>query len=169
MKRRLGASEANLLLVQSNLAGTYRALGRLEQAHLMQLDVFSGTLKLHGEDHRSTIGEANNYADSLFRLKRFEEAKTLLRQLIPAARRVLGESCDLTLRMGWAYAQSLYKGDRTTLDDLSEAWTTLEKTERTARRVFGRAHPLTEDIEFALQESRAAFSARCAAVRNIDN
>ena len=47
-----------------------------------------------------------------------------------------------------------------TLDDLREAVTTLEDTERTARRVFGGAHPLASAIESHLQKSRAALRAR---------
>ena len=37
---------------------------------------------------------------------------------------------------------------------------TLEDTERTARRVFGAAHPLVADIELALRKARAALHAR---------
>ena len=47
-----------------------------------------------------------------------------------------------------------------TLDDLREAVTTLEETERTARRVLGGAHPTTAGIGEVLQEARAALSAR---------
>ena len=47
-----------------------------------------------------------------------------------------------------------------TLDDLRKAVTTLEEVERTARRVFGGAHPLTKDIETNLQIARAALGAR---------
>ena len=54
----------------------------------------------------------------------------------------------------------MYKDGAATLDDLREAVTTLEETERTARRVFGSEHPLTKGIERALRESRAALSAR---------
>ena len=42
MLRRLGASEESKLIAQSNLASTYRALGRLEEALLMHRDVYSG-------------------------------------------------------------------------------------------------------------------------------
>ena len=49
--------------------------------------------------------------------------------------------------------------DAATLDDLREAVTTLEETERIARRVFGGAHPLTKGIEGDL---RAALRARDA-------
>ena len=74
-------------------------------------------------------------------LKRFEEAKSLLRKTMPVARRVLGESHDLTLRMRWSYAAALYEDNGATLDDLREAVTTLEETTRIARRVLGGAHP----------------------------
>ena len=57
------------------------------------------------------------------------------------------------------YAGALYKDDCATLDDLREAVTTLEETERTARRVLGGAHPLTTEIEGEVQECRAAFRA----------
>ena len=47
-----------------------------------------------------------------------------------------------------------------TLDDLREAATTLEETERTARRVLGGAHPLTGGIEQSLQYAQARLRAR---------
>ena len=67
--------------------------------------------------------------------------------------------------MRWNYAEALYKDDGATLDDLREAVTTLEETERTARRVFGGAHPLTTGIEGDLRNSRAALRAREAGHR----
>ena len=74
------------------------------------------------------------------------------------------------LRGGWRprrprrpailYARALYKDDGATLDDVREAVTTLEDTERIARRVLGGAHPLTVGIENSLQNARAALRAR---------
>ena len=58
------------------------------------------------------------------------------------------------------YAKTLYFDAAATLDDLREAVTTIEETERTARRIFGGAHPLTEGIEAALRNVRAALRAR---------
>ena len=92
--------------------------------------------------------------------ERFEEAKALLRKMIPVARRVLGESSEITLRLRWTYAQSLYSDPDATLDDLREAVTTIKETERTARRVFGGAHPVTTGIEGALRDARATLRAR---------
>jgi hypothetical protein len=80
--------------------------------------------------------------------------------MIPVARRVLGESSEITLRLRWTYAQSLYSDPDATLDDLREAVTTIKETERTARRVFGGAHPVTTGIEGALRDARATLRAR---------
>ena len=58
------------------------------------------------------------------------------------------------------YARALCEADGATLDDLREAVTTLEDTERIARRVLGSAHPLTTAIEFDLRRGRDALRAR---------
>ena len=126
----------------------------------MQRNVYYGTLNLLGEDDENTIREASNYTAYLNDLKRFEQAKSVLRKVVPTARRLLGESSDLTLRMRKMYAKALYKDNRATLDDLREAVTTLEGTERTARRVLGGAHPLTLGVETSLRSARTALAAR---------
>ena len=64
------------------------------------------------------------------------------------------------IRMMWTYARALCKDPSATPDDLREAVTTLEETERTARRVLGGAHPTTMDIGGRLRESRAVLAAR---------
>ena len=56
-----------------------------------------------------------------------------------------------------AYAESLCRADGATFDDLREAVTTLVETDRTARRVFGGAHPLTSAIKQYLQNTRATL------------
>ena len=107
-----------------------------------------------------TLIAANNYASSSLSLQRFEEAKSLLRRTVPVARRILGDSHNLSLEMRWLYAQTLYKDDGATLDDLREAVTTLEDIEPIARRVLGGAHPRTMAIERTLQKARAASEAK---------
>ena len=76
------------------------------------------------------------------------------------AQRALGESHEVTLNLRWFYARVLYQAPGATLDNLREAVTTLEDTERIARRVLGGAHPSTENIEWALRNARAALCAR---------
>ncbi len=46
-----------------------------------------------------------------------------------------------------------------TLDDIREAVTTLEDTERIARRVMGGAHPTTEGLGTCLRNARAVLRA----------
>ena len=57
-------------------------------------------------------------------------------------------------------AYAFYKDPCATLEDLREAVTTLEETARTARRVFGGAHPSTRNIEGGLRQARARFALR---------
>ena len=159
MKRRVGESEHNILVAQSNLAGTYEALGRPE-ALQMNRDVYSGWLRLHGEEHEKTLRAASNYAVSLKNLERFEGAKSVLRKTIPVARRVLGESHESTLTTRLVYAKALYKDPVATLDDLREAVSTFEDAGRIARRVLGGAHPVTGYMEGDLQKARAVLDAR---------
>ena len=159
MKRRLGASEVDLLTSQNNLAGSYRSLRRFDDCLRMQRDVYSGWLKLCGEENVRTLDAANNYAVSLGSLKRLAEARSLLRRTIPVARRVLREEHILTLRMRWTYAKALYASPGATLDDLREAMTTLEDATRIARRVLGGAHPLVADFELSLRNVRAVLRA----------
>ena len=109
--------------------------------------------------HRTTLAAAINLGALLVKLNRFEEAKVLLRKVLPAVRRTQGESHVNTLKMRWNYADALHLDADATLDDLREAVTTFEETERIARRVLGGAHPITEGIEDGLQHARAALCA----------
>ena len=58
------------------------------------------------------------------------------------------------------YAMTLHEDPSATLDDLREAATTLEDTERTVRRVFGCDHPFTVQIGKSLRNSQTALHAR---------
>ena len=126
----------------------------------MSRDVYSGRLKLLGEEHPQTLLAANNLADILLALKRFEEAKALLRKMVPVAQRVRGDSNEDTLRMRWIYAAALLYDPGATLDDVREAVTTLDDGEPIARRLLGGAHPITGGIEYHLREARAVLRAR---------
>jgi hypothetical protein len=146
--------------VQGNLAISYAKLGRDDDVLRMRRDVYSGWLKLEGREHELTLVAANNYASTLIHLKRPQEAKGLLRRLLPVAQRVLGESNGSTLKMRTFYAASLFENPDATLDDLREVVETFEDAARIARRVFGGAHPLVSTIEHNLRISRTARDAR---------
>ena len=57
-------------------------------------------------------------------------------------------------------ATALYKDPAATRGDLREATTTLEDSERTARRVLAGAHPLVLAIEQILRDAQDALYAR---------
>ena len=98
---------------------------------------------------------ARVYTNLLIALKRFDEAKALLRKIMPLAPRVLGDCHELTLKMRWLYAKALYEDDAVTLDNLREAVATLEDAGRTARRILGGAHPTAVGIATGLRAARA--------------
>ena len=158
--RRVGASEHNLLITQGNLASTFNRLGRREEGLSLLQDVYSGWLKLEGEEYPETLREANNLANSLLVLKRHTEAKALARKILPVAGRVLGECNEFTLMVRMNYALALYRDDGATLDDHREAVTTIRETEVIARRVLGGAHPQVVQVGLCLRKARAALAAR---------
>ena len=126
----------------------------------MRRYIYFGRLRLYGKEHHFTISSANNYADSLMDFNRFDEAKALMRKMIPVARRAFGEQHRLTLRIRWKYAETLRRDPSATLDDLREVVTTLEDTEPIGRRVLGGAHPYVLTIGHHLRASRDALRAR---------
>ena len=126
----------------------------------MQTEVYSEYVRLYGDEHRETIREASNYATSLIHLRRFEEAKSLLRKALPVARRVLTDSNEITLKMRWSFANSLHDSPSATLDNFREVVTTLEDVGRIARRVLGGEHPFVGLTELRLRNARATTRAR---------
>ena len=92
-----------------------------------------------------------------------------MRKIMPVARRVLGESNELTLKMTVSLRDAaLYFDTDASLDGLREAVTTLEETmQRNARRVLGGAHPLSQKIEEGLRTRGRARFARQGAVSAI--
>ena len=107
-----------------------------------------------------TLLAANNYANMLACLQRFEEARSLMRKTIPEAQRILGESDRTTHTMRKIFAEASYKDPGATLDDLREAVTMLEDAARIARRVLGGAHPTMGGIETSLRKARAVLRFR---------
>ena len=65
----------------------------------------------------------------------------------------------MTLNLRWYYADALYKDPAPRLDDIREALTMLEETERIARRVLGGA----SDHDRELSTTTESSSKRAAA------
>ena len=148
--------------MQTNLASTYSLLGREEEALSLRKEVYSGRVKLDGDESERTLRAANNYVASLVnpRVGRFEEAKRLMRKTMPMARRVLGDVHALTFMMRKLFGEALYRDNGAALDDVREAVSTLEETERTARRVLGGSYPNVREIQKSLRVAREVLRAR---------
>ena len=71
----------------------------------------------------------------------FEEARALVRDYIPVARRTLGTDHELTFELRTNSARAIYR-DTNSSRDVHEAVAILEDVFRTTRRVFGLQHPI---------------------------
>ena len=111
-------------------------------------------------DANDTSGAGAGLMSRIVQCSRGREAKSLLRKMTPIARRVLGDTHELTFKMRAVYAQTFYIDDSATLDDLHEAVENFEELERTARRVFGATQPTAMSMLRGLGESRRVLRAR---------
>jgi hypothetical protein len=93
------------------------------------------------------------------RIATSENVEPVTRTACAAWRRTPSSAAAATSRPT-APATAPYEDDGATLDDLREAVDTYEDTERTARRVFGGAHPFTGELAEFLREARAVLRAR---------
>ena len=80
--------------------------------------------------------------NTLICLKRFDEAKSLLRKTMPVARRVLGNEHAITLSLREDLACATLGGE-SSVEEKREALQMLEDTVAVMRRVLGPAHPDT--------------------------
>jgi hypothetical protein len=117
--------------------------------------------------YENTIIDAINLSDSLCTAKLFAEARSLLRDNFPVARRTLGTDHEFTLELRTNSARAIYR-DTNSSRDVHEAVAILEDVLRTTRRVYGVQHPFfaeyRQDLEgarmrLADDESREAFAA----------
>ena len=128
----------------------------------MMRDVYSGRLKLHGEEHGDNPNSSQQLRDGPIHLKRFKEAKSLLRKTMPVARRVVGESNDSRSGCSGITPGALSER-RATLDDLREAVNTLKDvaTDRAARA--RRRAPATSNVEQSCETRENARHQRSGA------
>ena len=90
----------------------------------------------------------------LLRVKgRFTEAKSLIREQIPKARRALSANHESVTRLRWNYATCLCD-DAASRDDLVESATIHEEIYSTTRRIYGPTHPLAAAIQRELARVR---------------
>ena len=148
--RRVGASENSMLTAQNNLAATYNNLGQTDKSLRMYREVYSGRLRLNGDEDEKTLLAAGNYAMVLLELQRFEEAKKVLRRTVPVARRVLGAEHALTLSLREDLSRATLEGESSG-EEKREALRMLEELAGVMRRVLGPTHPDTLRVQRELE------------------
>ena len=133
----------------------------------MRREIFADGSRLYGTDDSDVILDAEKLVESLIEANLFKEAMSLLRDMIPTARRVLGEGNKFTLYLRAHYARAIYRNMNSSRD-VHEAVAILEDVLLTSRRVLGNQHPHTEEflvnletahMRLADDESRAALAA----------
>ena len=134
----LGPDHRDSFTSRNNLAGAYRAAGRLTEAITLYEQVLPDIIRVLGEDHPDTLASRNNLAGAYRAAGRLTEAITLYEQVLPDSIRVLGEDHPNTLnsRNNLAYA---YQGE----GRLTEAITLYEQVLPDRIRVLGKDHPNT--------------------------
>ena len=103
-----------------------------------------------------TLVAASNVADSLINMQRFEEAKRVLRKVIPVAQRVLGTQNELTLSLREDLSRATLDGE-SSAEEKREALRMLEELAGVMRRVLGPVHPDTSHAQGMLKVYRRRF------------
>ena len=92
---------------------------------------------------------------ALLTLQRFEEAKKVLRKVVPVAQRVLGTEHDITLSLREDLSRATLHGE-SSAEEKREALRMLEDTAAVMRRVLGPAHPDTLHAQRHLEHYRGS-------------
>ena len=93
----LGPHHPDTLASRNNLAGTYRASGRLDKAIPLYEQTLEDSIRVLGTDHPGTLTARNNLAGAYRAAGRLEEAITLYEQVFSGRSRVLGPDHRSTL------------------------------------------------------------------------
>ena len=94
-------------------------------------------------------------------LRRFEEAKSLLRKTIPVARRVFGGESGRVLSLREDLCRATLAGDSSSKEK-RKALQMLEDTVAALRRLFGLLHPETQRAQGLLEKWRKTISGPAA-------
>ena len=134
----LGPDHRDSFTSRNNLAGAYRAAGRLTEAITLYEQVLPDSIRVLGEDHPNTLNSRNNLAYAYQGEGRLTEAITLYEQVLPDRIRVLGKDHPNTLNSRNNLAGAYRAAGR-----LTEAITLYEQVLPDIIRVLGEDHPNT--------------------------
>jgi hypothetical protein len=98
---------------------------------------------------------ASGMANTLLDLNRQGEARSIFREQIPIARRILGPAHRTTLGMISNLTIAVCSDEGTSRDDFVEAMTLQEEAVGVLCQVFGGSHPITLQAKHNLAKAQA--------------
>ncbi|MFE1840298.1 FxSxx-COOH system tetratricopeptide repeat protein [Streptomyces sviceus] len=108
-----GLDDTHTLLLRTQLGNVLRSLGRLKEAHEVDLEVLEKFTAARGAEYPATLAAAGNVAADLRALGRYQEARELDRGTYDVALREFGEDHQRTLMYANNLGMSEYlAGDR---------------------------------------------------------
>ena len=134
----LGPDHPDTLASRNDLAGAYRAVGRLTEAITLYEQVLADRIRVLGEDHPHTLASRNNLAYAYRAVGRLTEAITLYEQVLTDRTRILGEDHPHTLA-----SRNNLAGAYRAVGRLTEAITLYEQVLTDRIRILGKNHPDT--------------------------
>ena len=134
----LGPDHPDTLTARNNLAGAYRAAGRLDEAITLYEQVFSGRSRVLGPDHRSTLTSRDHLTDTYWEAGRLDEAITLKKQILADAMRIMGPDSP-----GASAARNSLAATYRDAGRLDEAITLYKQNLEDRTHILGPDHPDT--------------------------
>ena len=104
------------------------------------------------------ITDVLNVCVSLLTLHHYAEARSLLREHLPIARRVMGRDDPVTFTMTETLAQSLFQQGAAPRDDMLEAAEIFTEHLQRLRQVLESAHPITQRVKRNLERIRECLA-----------
>ena len=105
---RLDTDEQNMLITRGNIANCFFLQGQYAEGVAERRKIYERHVVLSGIEDKDTLREALNLATNLMTCRRFDEARSLLREPSNVAVRALGADNELTLRIRNQYAMMIH-------------------------------------------------------------
>ena len=132
----LGPHHPDTLASRNNLAGAYRASGRLDKAIALYEQILEDSIRVLGSDHPGTLTSRLNLAGAYQAAGRLDEAIPLYEQVFSGRSRVLGPDHRSTLTARDHLADTYWEAGR-----LDEAITLKKQILADAMRIMGPDSP----------------------------
>ncbi len=138
---------SKIMELQDKLGWVYEETGNYEKSKQLRKIALQTSIKLHGEEHKTTARQQSNLALVLQALGNYEGAKKLLEKVIISAEKTYGEEHPQTAiyysNLAWVYID---------LKEIEKAVALWEKAYRVWSKTLGENHPHTQIVVEALRE-----------------